>query len=133
VADAVKVHVSRVGAWERGEGLYESSVNKLADFLAVDPGWLETGEGDPEPASQNGDLFDGLQQLEQRVDRIDRVLGDLANALAEETRWQQVEDRLNFLSAQMREYAAAAERGEGGPDESPQWSPIDLTPEGPKP
>lgn len=108
-------------------------MNKLADFLGVDPAWLETGEGDPEPAGQDGEFLDGLQQLEQRVDRVDQLLADLANALAEESRWQQVEDRLNFLSEQMHKYAKASGQGEDAPVESPQWSPIDLTPEGPKP
>ncbi|HEY6731924.1 MAG TPA: helix-turn-helix transcriptional regulator [Solirubrobacterales bacterium] len=132
VAEAVGVHVSRVGAWERGEGLYKSSVNRLAEFFGVDPGWLETGEGNPEPAAANGDFLDGLHQLEKRVDRVDQLLDDLSNALAEDRRWQQVEDRLNFLSEQMRNYAVQAidEDEVGG---SPKWSPIDLTPGEPKP
>lgn len=47
------------------ESLTLKTVDKLADALGVDPRWLAYGEGDPEPASDIGDLW-------ARIDKRDR-------------------------------------------------------------
>ena len=51
------------------ESLTLKSVDKLADALGVDARWLAYGEGDPEPASDIGDLWAKLTEDDRKTAR----------------------------------------------------------------